>query len=394
VTAARVNRRLDALARTTVRIAGRRLPAFRVCGVTGYVVGVLAGAALAAAHGRSVGLMLVLSAVAAIAFVGLSAASRDEDGGERLVYYHHQAAVLAATTGTLAATGAPVLGYLDSVAVGLGLFLAFGRVGCLMVGCCHGRPSALGIRYGAAHVREGFPAHRAGVRLVPVQALESAWTLAAVGAAAAASWRAPGAGLATYVVVYAFGRFALEYVRGDGARPYAGALSEAQWTSLALTGAVVALAAGGLLPGVGIKAYAGALAAMAAAGAATTALARRRRGGDGALLSPRHLDELAWVAAHLAGRAAVDARLTPAAGPVPSAVHVAETSQGLTISASTLARADGAVHHFALSRAAGLTPETAAALGGVISVLTQDEPPAVVPSRGGDVYHLTLVHRR
>ena len=92
--------------------------------------------------------------------------------------------------------------------------------------------------------------------------------------------------------------------------------------------------------------------------------------------------------------AAVDARRTPAAGPVPSAIHVAATSKGLTISASTLARSDVAVHHFGLSRAAGLTPETAAALGDVLCILTGDEPRAARPPRGGDVYHLAVVHRR
>jgi hypothetical protein len=79
---------------------------------------------------------------------------------------------------------------------------------------------------------------------------------------------------------------------------------------------------------------------------------------------------------------------------VPSAVHAAATSGGLTLSVSTLVRSDGAGHHFALSHPAGLTARTAGALGGVICLLTGDEPRAALPSRGGDIYHLTLVHRR
>jgi hypothetical protein len=391
-TIAAINRRLDGLARTTVVAAGRRLPAFRVCGTTGYVVAVITATGLALAHGLSAWLMLALCGVGALTFIVLSAYVRDADGRERLVYYHHQAAVLATTTATLVIAGAPVLPYVDLVAIGLGLFLAFGRVGCLMVGCCHGRPARVGIRYGPAHVQEGFPAHREGVRLLPIQALESAWTLVAVGIAIAATLRAPGAGLAAYVVTYATGRFALEYLRGDGARPYLLAVSEAQWTSLALAAAVVAAEATGHLPE--DVTHTPALALMAAATAGTLVLAWLRRGLDRVLLTPRHLDELAMTATHLAGVAAVDSRLTPAAGPVPSAVHVAATSQGLTISASTLARSDGAVHHFGLSRAAGLTPQTAAELGNVLCVLTGDEPRAALPSRGGDVYHLTIVHRR
>ena len=141
---ARLNRRMDSTARTTIVVGGRRLPAFRVCGIAGYAAGVLAGSALAAAHGRAVWLVLVLSAVAAATFFVLSACARGQDGGVRLVAYHHQVAVLAMTTVTLLLAGARVPGYLDSVAIGLGVFLAFGRIGCLMVGCCHGRPAAVG----------------------------------------------------------------------------------------------------------------------------------------------------------------------------------------------------------------------------------------------------------
>jgi hypothetical protein len=261
-----------------------------------------------------------------------------------------------------------------------------------MVGCCHGRPATVGIRYGAAHVHAGFPAHRQGVRLLPVQALEAVWTLAAVGIAIPATSGAPGAGLAAYLVTYAAGRFGLEYLRGDGTRPYLLAVSEAQWTSLALLAAVGAMEVGGAIPTDSV--HLAALAGIAGATAGTLALGRLRRGHDVTLLTPRHIDEVAMTAAHLAGVAAVDSRAMPTAGPMPSAIHVARTSQGLTISASTLARSDGAVHHFGLSRADGLSSRTATELGGVLCCLIGDEAPAGVPTRGGDVYHLTVVHRR
>ena len=385
-----VNRRLDALARTTIPVGGHRLPAFRACGTTGYAVGVATTVALALTHRRSPALMIVLAAVGAATFTLLSAYFRDAEGRERLVYYHHQTAVLATSTLTLLIAGAPVLAYLDLVAIGLGLFLAFGRVGCLMVGCCHGRPATVGIRYGAAHVRSGFPAHRRGVRLLPVQALEALWTLVAVGVAIAATWHAPGSALAAYLVTYAAGRFVLEYLRGDGARLYVLAISEAQWTSFALVAVVVGLEAAGLLPG--NNAQTAALVLMTVALAGTVGLAWLRRGHDLVLLTPRHIDEVAMTAAHLAGVAAIDARAMPPASQVPSAIHVSRTSQGLTISASTLARPGGAVHHFGLSRAAGLTPPTATELGSVLCVLIGDEPHAHIPTRGGDIYHLVVVH--
>jgi hypothetical protein len=389
--AAAVNRCLDTLARTTIVIGGRRLNAFRVCGTVGFALGVADGAALAAVHGRSPWLVVVLGAVAAVTFTVLSAYSRAPDGSERLVYYHHQLAVLAATTATLLVARAPVLGYLDSVAVGLGTFLVFGRVGCLMVGCCHGRPARVGVRYGAAHVRAGFPLHRAGVRLLPVQALESAWTLACVGLAVHASWRGPGAGAAAYVVAYAAGRYVLEYARGDGARPYLLAVSEAQWSSVGLAGVVVAAEAAGVVPAVDAHVVVAGL--LAASALATLVVGILRRDSDRVLLTPRHLDEVSWTVAHLASQASIDGRRALARGPVPSEVHVAATSRGLTISASTLVRPDAAVHHFGLSRADGLGPETAAALGRVLCMLTAEEPRPVLPSRGGDVFHLTVVHR-
>jgi Prolipoprotein diacylglyceryl transferase len=391
MTVAAVNRRLDALARTTLVIGGRRCNAFRVCGTVGYVLGVADGAALAAVHGRSPWLVVALGAVAAVTFTVLSAYSRAPDGGERLVYYHHQLAVLATTTATLLVAGAPILGYLDSVVVGLGTFLVFGRVGCLMVGCCHGRPAPIGLRYGAEHVRAGFPPHRAGVRLLPVQALESGWTLACVGLAIRASWRGPGAGAAAYVLAYAAGRYVLEYARGDGARPYLLAVSEAQWSSVALAGVVVAAEASGVVPAVAAHVV---VAALLAAGAlATLAVGVLRRGSERLLLTPRHLDEVASTVAHLAGQASIAGRRAVTRSPVPSEVHISETSQGLAISASTIVRPDAAVHHFGLSRAGGLGADTAGAIGSVLCILTDEEPRPALPSRGGDVFHLTVVHR-
>lgn len=387
----RVNRRIDALARTTIVVRGRQVPAFRLCGAVGFALGVVGGSGLAVAHGRSPWLVVGLGAVAAVTFTVLSAVSLGPDGEERVVQYHHQLAILATTTATLLLVGGPILSYLDSVVVGIGVFLAFGRVGCLMVGCCHGRPARLGVRYSFAHVREGLAARYAGVRLFPVPAIESLATLAAVGLAVDASWRGPGAGVAAFVVAHGVVRFVLEYARGDSGRRYLLALSEPQWTAMLLATAVVAAEAAGTLPG--DPRHIVVVALLAAAAATTMLVALLRRNTDRVLLTPRHLDEVASVVAHLAGRAGVDGRLAPVRGPVPSSVHIAATSEGLSISASTLVRADAAVHHFALSRAAGLTPKTAGALGGVLCRLTGDEPLPMLPSRGGDVFHLTVVHR-
>src|SRR5262249_33355556 len=141
-------------------------------------------------------------------------------GREALIYYHHEIAVLAVTALAAWALGAPVAAHLDAQALGLGAFLAFGRLGCLCAGCCHGRPARRGgVVYGAAPEAGGVAAPRRGVPLVPVQAIEAAAVCALVVVAALASAR-PGAAFALYVSGYAVIRFALETQRGDACRPY------------------------------------------------------------------------------------------------------------------------------------------------------------------------------
>src|SRR5262249_35858044 len=110
------------------------------------------------------------------------------------------------------------------------------RGGCLMVGCCHGKPHHWGVRYTEEHAAEGFPDCYVGVRLFPVQVLESLVVLSII---VACSWlflqgRPAGTVLTTYVVSYSVARIWLEELRGDRARPYWGRFSEAQWTSLLL----------------------------------------------------------------------------------------------------------------------------------------------------------------
>ena len=55
--------------------------------------------------------------------------------------------MIAVATVLLSLLDAPVLSYLDVTVLSLGLFLAWGRLGCLMAGCCHGRPQNWGVRY-------------------------------------------------------------------------------------------------------------------------------------------------------------------------------------------------------------------------------------------------------
>jgi hypothetical protein len=186
--------------------------------------------------------------VATIALAGglftalaLASITRVATGEERFTYYHYAIVVVVGVGLMLAAIGAPVLPYLDLIALGLATCLTTGRVGCLMAGCCHGRPSGWGVRYGHAHVDEGFSPYLVGVRLFPLQAVEAVviGLMTALGFGMLLDGAQPGSALAWLAVAYSAARFFLEFLRGDTVRPHVLGASEAQWTAVLLTGVVV-----------------------------------------------------------------------------------------------------------------------------------------------------------
>jgi hypothetical protein len=114
---------------------------------------------------------------------------------------------------------------LDVFAPGIGAFLACGRLGCLISGCCHGKPSVVGIRYPG-------PTHDelAGIRLFPVQLVEAAWLAIITSIAALFVLLGTIAGTAFWfwLLSYAVGRFFLDFARGDVRARWI-SLTEAQW---------------------------------------------------------------------------------------------------------------------------------------------------------------------
>jgi hypothetical protein len=286
-------------------------------GGAGLVAAIVVASTVVAIRGGSALAMAAIAASAVATFLAVATAHRLVTGEERLVYYHHEIAVLAVAAAVAAALGERVPASLDAVALGIGAFLAFGRLGCFMVGCCHGRPHRWGVRYGQAHTATGLAPALVGVRLFPVQLAEAALAAAivTVGLALVASGAAPGNAFTWYVGAYAVVRFGLEEVRGDVGRPHLAGFSQPQWLSLACAGALAVLAATGA---VRWHAWDGAVVAIAA-GMGLVALRRRLR-GHGAALDPEHLQELA---------AAI--RRTSARGGTTPAVE--RTSLGLNVSA-------------------------------------------------------------
>jgi len=131
---------------------------------------------------------------------------------------------------------------------------AFGRIGCLMHGCCHGSlfEGPCGVAYPArsmaweGQVAEGLIPEQAlrSLPVHPVQVYEALLNLGIYGLLFLA-YRRPhrdGRIVALYLVTYPVARFALEFLRGDarlrpleaGAIPILSSLSVAQWTSASL----------------------------------------------------------------------------------------------------------------------------------------------------------------
>lgn len=346
-----------------IRIRGRQVSAFRACGLAGLAAAIAVALGLSASRHVSLTAELGLIAIAIIVFLALALVTRAITGREVLVYYHHEILVLSTVAGVAALIGSPVLDALDVTTVGLGAFLAFGRVGCLLAGCCHGRPARRGVVYGPRHVAVGFPAYLEGTPVVPVQAIEAACVAALVLACIVLVPATPGAAFGVYVTGYAVIRFALELWRGDPVRRYWRGLSEAQWTSLAVLSAMSILAAAGVLPG--LPWHVAALVGLIAA-----ALVVRRRPVR-SLLDPRHVRELA-------------ALLPP---PTSGRPVVVATSLGVRLSAGKI---DG-IRHYTLTRSEQpLRTGQAAELARVVMWLGHGRATDEVIAGAGGAYHVLL----
>ena len=219
-------------------------------GCAGLVSALALGSALTARAQLSWSIMTCVAAAAVLTFFVLAMGTKVITGTERLVYHHHELAVIAVATVVLKLANRPALPYLDVTILGVGAFLAWGRIGCLMAGCCHGKPYGWGICYGSSYAGTGFTPYYVGVRLFPLQALEAVFVFSTVAAGGILVWagRPAGTALACYIVIYNLGRFLFEFWRGDGERPFWWVFSEAQWTSLVLLGAIAGLEWLGALP--------------------------------------------------------------------------------------------------------------------------------------------------
>lgn len=227
-----------------------RIRSFHFFGIIGYVLGIVLGVSLAASLHLCPEIVLLMAGIGAATFFLLAFLAKWITKEETIVYYHHEISILLFCMLTLYLMKQPILPYIDITILGIGVFLAFGRIGCYSVGCCHGRPHKHGVKYGQKHVDAGFTWFYKDVPLLPVQLIESAYVFCTVvaGVVLLLNHVAPGTVLLVYTVIYGAMRFTIEFFRGDPDRPLWFGLFEAQWTSLGLTAITFGFSQSGWLP--------------------------------------------------------------------------------------------------------------------------------------------------
>jgi prolipoprotein diacylglyceryl transferase len=373
----------------SAQIRGSSTATFQLCGYTGFSLSLLLCFWLVRHLALSRLTLLGITGTVIITFYVLMMVTKALADGEVIIYYHHEIAVIATSALFLRLTGQPILPYLDVLVLGLGLFLAFGRIGCFMVGCCHGRPCRWGIRYGRDHADAGFPRYLVGVKLFPIQTVESlfAFCLVAFGLFMILNPHAPGSVLLFYVVAYGCGRFCLEFFRGDADRRYLFGFSEAQWTSCILALGALFAARAGLLP----RSLWHEAATIAIVTCLVLVSVRRRldQSRRFEFLHPAHVRELRLALTHLEiishARTAADSRgwLQP--------IHVVHTSAGYRISGSVQAIGLHAVEHFSISREGGeLSERTARLFSQLLNRLHDDTDSYRLIQGGSGVFHIVF----
>lgn len=111
------------------------------------------------------------------------------------------------------------------------LFHAFGRIGCFLTGCCHGKPSQ---RFGIAFTHSASAMN--GIPYFPIQLVCTACNIGLFCVVLLYERRHHKSGQAIflYLLLYAVGRLVVEFFRGDSVRGIIFGLSTSQWISLLL----------------------------------------------------------------------------------------------------------------------------------------------------------------
>jgi len=327
---------------------------------------------------------------AVFTFFSLVMATKIITGEERIIYYHHEIGVIVVAAVLLWALGQPILPYLDVTILSIGIFLVCGRIGCFMVGCCHGRPSGFGVCYREEHAAAGFTHYLVGVRLFPIQAVESLWVfcIVFVGVTFVLRGHPSGEALAWYVVTYDLGRFCFEFMRGDPDRPYYRGFSQPQWISLILMVGVAWAEFFGILPF--HTWHIGATIVLAVTMIAISVKRYLQKTAKYHLLHARHIREVA-EAIILASNLETHNAIVFGRDSAPVNIHLGYTSLGIQISSGEISGAAGVIGHYALScRNGALSEEAARTLSKLILQLKRASVSIEFIKGNRGVFHLLI----
>lgn len=239
----RANSLLDHLAQPTIDRWSEARSSYQVLAVLGLFAGYLLAACLTVVAGLELWPLAFMILLACLTFLGQGMLYWELLGYERLAMLEQVPVILIVVSTFAALIGRSVLQYLDVFVLGLAATLAIGRIGCYMAGCCHGKPSQLGVCYDREHAERGLPEYYFGIRLFPIQLLEAAviLTVLVVGIGLHLGHMQPGAVVTWVVTSYGAARFFIEFGRGDSHRPYILGLSLNQWICFAGVWMVVLL---------------------------------------------------------------------------------------------------------------------------------------------------------
>lgn len=374
----RINRGLDQLASFG---AARSSRAWFSCIFLGSLLGIASAALAAWAIGYSPWIAGGSCLGAGLSCLAVAMARKVWTGEESYSFHTYFVIVAASSILILMVVADPVPAYLDFIFLALAMAHAFGRIGCLLVGCCHGKPHAWGISYGMDHVRAGFPRCYAGIRLFPIQVVESiTGVLLTCGIVTLLLLDSPpGAAASMYVLGYAGARFFIEFFRGDFGRAQYADLSEAQWMSMLFIAAIGLGAAAGVLPigaGMGGAALLAVLVSYALIRTGGRATRRRLDGAD-------HLLELAEAVEN------VFHDDSP-----PGGVRVSQTSMGIRVSGGRVASDEWNGFHIAISRADEIMNDEIAVrvASRILRLRTQTPDHFLLGGRQAGVYHLLVAN--
>lgn len=124
--------------------------------------------------------------------------------------------------------------YMNASAPSIPLFHAFGRIGCLLAGCCYGMEYSG--PFAIIYPLSEYTNHDGITSRFPTPVIEILFNLCLFMVLALLSKRKPKPGrlLGIYIIAYSVMRFTLEFFRGDSARGTDLGFSTSQWISLIL----------------------------------------------------------------------------------------------------------------------------------------------------------------